>query len=126
MKKNDSLKVKTLKPKKQTIDFLLNFSKSLEIVKSKSKNYPISKIKMTNFVLYENAARFFDLDNTLWDHRRNAYLTIKDLFENRKSVQSIRLTLKNFMLFITISTKTLGKDKRWNYRQRVFERTPFL
>ncbi len=43
MKKNDSLKVKTLKPKKQTIDFLLNFSKSLEIVKSKSKNYPISK-----------------------------------------------------------------------------------
>lgn len=43
MKKNDSLKVKTLKPKKQTIDFLLNFSKSVEIVKSKSKNYPISK-----------------------------------------------------------------------------------
>ncbi|CAD0222101.1 conserved protein of unknown function [Chryseobacterium sp. JV274] len=43
MKKNDSLKVKTLKPKKQTIDFLLNFSKSLEVVKSKSKNYPILK-----------------------------------------------------------------------------------
>jgi len=43
MKKNDSLKVKTLKPKKQTIDFLLNFSKNLEIVKIKSKNYPISK-----------------------------------------------------------------------------------
>ncbi|SHM39445.1 Uncharacterised protein [Chryseobacterium nakagawai] len=43
MKKNDSLKVKTLKPKKQTIDFLLNFSKSLEIVKSKSKNYPVTK-----------------------------------------------------------------------------------
>ncbi len=43
MKKNDSLKVKTLKPKKQTIDFLLNFSKSMEIVKSKSKNYPILK-----------------------------------------------------------------------------------
>lgn len=43
MKKNDSLKVKTLKPKKQTIDFLLNFSKNIEIVKSKSNNYPISK-----------------------------------------------------------------------------------
>ncbi|MDN3690925.1 hypothetical protein QWZ06_00900 [Chryseobacterium tructae] len=43
MKKNDSLKVKTLKPKKQTIDFLLNFSKSIEIVKSKSKNYPVTK-----------------------------------------------------------------------------------
>jgi len=43
MKKNDSLKVKTLKPKKQTIDFLLNYSKSLELVKTKSKNFPISK-----------------------------------------------------------------------------------
>ncbi|SDQ51933.1 hypothetical protein SAMN05421664_1893 [Chryseobacterium soldanellicola] len=43
MRKNDSLKVKTLKPKKQTIDFLLNFSKNLEIVKTKTKNYPISK-----------------------------------------------------------------------------------
>lgn len=27
---------------------------------------------------------FFDLDNTLWDHRRNAYLTIKDLFEKQE------------------------------------------
>lgn len=43
MKKNDSLKVKTLKPKKQTIDFLLNYSKSLELVKTKSKSFPISK-----------------------------------------------------------------------------------
>ncbi|MFC5875358.1 hypothetical protein SAMN05443633_10671 [Chryseobacterium arachidis] len=43
MRKNDSLKVKALKPKKQTIDFLLNFSKSVEVVKTKSKNYPISK-----------------------------------------------------------------------------------
>jgi hypothetical protein len=43
MKKNDSLKVKTLKPKKETIEFLLNYSKSLEVVKTKTKNYPISK-----------------------------------------------------------------------------------
>ncbi len=27
---------------------------------------------------------FFDLDNTLWDHRRNAYLTIKELFEKEE------------------------------------------
>lgn len=27
---------------------------------------------------------FFDLDNTLWDHRKNAYLTIKDLFEKEE------------------------------------------
>ncbi len=43
MRKNDSLKVKTLKPKKETIDFLLSFSKNLEIVKIKNKNYPITK-----------------------------------------------------------------------------------
>ncbi len=43
MKKNDSLKVKTLKPKKQTIDFLLSYSKSLEVVKTRARNYPISK-----------------------------------------------------------------------------------
>ncbi|MDQ0592500.1 hypothetical protein QFZ37_000869 [Chryseobacterium ginsenosidimutans] len=43
MRKNDSLKVKTLKPKKQTIEFLLSFSKNLEIVKSKNKSYPIFK-----------------------------------------------------------------------------------
>lgn len=27
---------------------------------------------------------FFDLDNTLWDHRRNAYLTIRELFEKEE------------------------------------------
>lgn len=27
---------------------------------------------------------FFDLDNTLWDHRKNAYLTIKSLFEKEE------------------------------------------
>ena len=31
---------------------------------------------------------FFDLDNTLWDHRKNAYLTIKDLF-NRKDITTV-------------------------------------
>jgi putative hydrolase of the HAD superfamily len=29
---------------------------------------------------------FFDLDNTLWDHRKNAYLTLENLFE-RKNIQ---------------------------------------
>ncbi|GEN75850.1 YjjG family noncanonical pyrimidine nucleotidase [Chryseobacterium hagamense] len=27
---------------------------------------------------------FFDLDNTLWDHRRNAYLTIQELFNKEE------------------------------------------
>lgn len=43
MKKNDSLKLKSLKPKKQTIDFLLSFSKSLDVVKIKNNHYHLSK-----------------------------------------------------------------------------------
>ncbi len=43
MKNNDSLKAKSLKPKKQTIDFLLSFSKSLEVVKVKNSHLHISK-----------------------------------------------------------------------------------
>jgi len=27
---------------------------------------------------------FFDLDNTLWDHRKNAYLTLKDLYKREE------------------------------------------
>lgn len=44
MKKNDTLALKTLKPKKETIAFLLNFSKTLEIVRLKDKS-PIRIIK---------------------------------------------------------------------------------
>lgn len=43
MKNNDSLKTKILKPKKQTIDFLLSFSKSIEVVKIKNNLYHHSK-----------------------------------------------------------------------------------
>ncbi|SFT89212.1 hypothetical protein SAMN05421857_3957 [Chryseobacterium formosense] len=43
MKKNDSLKMKSLKPKKQTIDFLLSFSKNLEVVKIKNNHIHLSK-----------------------------------------------------------------------------------
>lgn len=43
MKKNDPLKVKALKPKKQTIDFLLSFSKNLRVIRAKHMNYSLSK-----------------------------------------------------------------------------------
>jgi len=43
MKNNDSLKTKSLKPKKQTIDFLLNFSKNLDVVKIKNHHCHLSK-----------------------------------------------------------------------------------
>ncbi|WP_300669712.1 hypothetical protein [Soonwooa sp.] len=44
MKKNDTLALKSLKPKKETIAFLLNYSKSLEVVKLKD-GHPIGILK---------------------------------------------------------------------------------
>lgn len=43
MKKIDTLNEKLLKPKKQTIDFLLSYSKSITVLKSKTKNQIVSK-----------------------------------------------------------------------------------
>lgn len=43
MKKIDTLNEKLLKPRKQTIDFLLSYSKSLEKMKLKNKNILVSK-----------------------------------------------------------------------------------
>lgn len=43
MKNIDTLKNKTLNPKKDTVLFLLQFSKSLTIIKAKEKKYLISK-----------------------------------------------------------------------------------
>ncbi|MFY1047921.1 YjjG family noncanonical pyrimidine nucleotidase [Chryseobacterium sp. GP-SGM7] len=39
---------------------------------------------------------FFDLDNTLWDHRRNAYLTIKDLFEKEEITLKYNIDFEEF------------------------------
>ncbi|PKF72851.1 YjjG family noncanonical pyrimidine nucleotidase [Chryseobacterium sp. PMSZPI] len=39
---------------------------------------------------------FFDLDNTLWDHRRNAYLTIKDLFEKKEITSKYKIDFEEF------------------------------
>lgn len=39
---------------------------------------------------------YFDLDNTLWDHRRNAYLTIKDLFEAQQISLKYHIDFEEF------------------------------
>lgn len=39
---------------------------------------------------------FFDLDNTLWDHRRNAYLTIKDLFDKEEITLKCNIDFEEF------------------------------
>ena len=43
MKKNNTLPVKTLEPKKKTIDFLLKFSKSIAVIGNADKKYLVSK-----------------------------------------------------------------------------------
>lgn len=39
---------------------------------------------------------FFDLDNTLWDHRKNAYLTIKDLFNSNSIFEKYNIDFEEF------------------------------
>ncbi|KMQ65925.1 HAD family hydrolase [Chryseobacterium sp. FH2] len=39
---------------------------------------------------------FFDLDNTLWDHRKNAYLTIQDLFEKEEITSEYNISFEDF------------------------------
>lgn len=39
---------------------------------------------------------FFDLDNTLWDHRKNAYLTLKDIFNDEELSERFGLNFEDF------------------------------
>ena len=39
---------------------------------------------------------FFDLDNTLWDHRKNAYLTLKSIFEKENIKQHYQIDFEEF------------------------------
>ena len=49
---------------------------------------------------------FFDLDNTLWDHRRNAYLTLKDIFETQQVSLRYKLDFEEFHLeYFTINER---------------------
>lgn len=43
MKKNDTLNGKFLIPKKHTIDFLLSYSRSIQVLKTKSKIQTVTK-----------------------------------------------------------------------------------
>ena len=39
---------------------------------------------------------FFDLDNTLWDHRKNAYFTLKEIFQKEKVSERYQLDFEEF------------------------------
>lgn len=54
-------------------------------------------LKIRTFVPMENIRHiFFDLDNTLWDHRKNAYLTLKDIFKQKKIKELYNLDFEDF------------------------------
>ena len=39
---------------------------------------------------------FFDLDNTLWDHRKNAYLTLKEIYKRENVQEKYNLGFEDF------------------------------
>lgn len=43
MKKNDSVTVKVLKPRKKIVDFLLKFSQSIAVIETAKRKYTVSK-----------------------------------------------------------------------------------
>ncbi|SMP02041.1 YjjG family noncanonical pyrimidine nucleotidase [Chryseobacterium profundimaris] len=55
---------------------------------------------------------FFDLDNTLWDHRRNAYLTIKDLFEKEEIALQYNIDFEEFHSIYHEINERLWEDIR--------------
>lgn len=55
---------------------------------------------------------FFDLDNTLWDHRRNAYLTIKDLFGKEEIALKYNIDFEEFHSIYHEINEKLWEDIR--------------
>lgn len=55
---------------------------------------------------------FFDLDNTLWDHRRNAYLTLRDLFEKEEITLRYRIDFEEFHAVYHDINEKLWEDIR--------------
>ncbi|MFP3592361.1 YjjG family noncanonical pyrimidine nucleotidase [Chryseobacterium sp. SIMBA_038] len=55
---------------------------------------------------------FFDLDNTLWDHRKNAYLTIKTLFEAQEITLKYNIDFEEFHAVYHEINEKLWEDIR--------------
>lgn len=55
---------------------------------------------------------FFDLDNTLWDHRKNAYLTIKTLFETKEISLEYNIDFEDFHAVYHEINEKLWEDIR--------------
>lgn len=55
---------------------------------------------------------FFDLDNTLWDHRKNAYLTIRTLFETQEISLQYNIDFEDFHAVYHDINEKLWEDIR--------------
>lgn len=55
---------------------------------------------------------FFDLDNTLWDHRKNAYLTINDLFQKLEIGEKYPIDFEQFHFKYDEINEKLWEDIR--------------
>lgn len=55
---------------------------------------------------------FFDLDNTLWDHRKNAYLTIKELFSQQNISAKYKIDFEEFHTAYHIINERLWEQIR--------------
>lgn len=65
---------------------------------------------------------FFDLDNTLWDHRKNAFLTIKDLCETHEILNKYSISTSDFHdVYYDINEK-LWEDLRDNKIDKTYLR----
>lgn len=55
---------------------------------------------------------FFDLDNTLWDHRKNARLTLEKLFSRHQILEKYQLDFEDFHTEYDIVNEGLWADLR--------------
>ena len=70
---------------------------------------------------------FFDLDNTLWDHRKNAYLTLKEIFK-REDTEKFNIGFEEFHTeYFTINEKLWAQirdgeiDKEYLRKHRFYD-----
>lgn len=71
---------------------------------------------------------FFDLDNTLWDHRRNAYLTLKEIYSRERVKEKYSLNFEEFHKeYFTINENLWAKirdgkiDKEYLRKHRFYD-----
>ena len=71
---------------------------------------------------------FFDLDNTLWDHRQNAYLTLKDIFKRENITEKFNINFEEFhQEYFTINEKLWAQirdgeiDKEYLRKHRFYD-----